>query len=354
MSQPSQELRHSDAVIKYLGRLYADDRREYACRASTPEGVAQWQSVARPALRRLMGLDDMALLLRDHEPTVKLEDPEDMEGYTRQLGHIETEPDVHLPFWLLKPEGDGPAPLAIMPHGHEARGHDTYAGVYRDEDHRRRTQERQADVAVQAARRGFIAIAPNTRGFEPTYTPDLHNRHSNVHCRCHFIHCILAGRTTTGERVWDMARLVDWALTLPEVDSRHILMMGNSGGGMVTTYAAACDPRITIAIPSCSFCTYVGANGLVHQCDCNVVPGIYRFGEFYDVAGLIAPRHLLIVNGAEDPLFPLEEVDRAVAGVRAIYEASGQPEHFAHRYGDGGHRFYSDIMWGFVERAMSA
>ena len=38
------------------------------------------------------------------------------------------------------------------------------------------------------------------------------------------------------------------------------------------------------------------------------VPGILSWGEFSDVAGLIAPRHQLIVNGRQDPLFPLAEV----------------------------------------------
>jgi hypothetical protein len=118
----------------------------------------------------------------------------------------------------------------------------------------------------------------------------------------------------------------------------------------LTLYAAACDTRITIAVPSCSFCTIVGESGRIHHCDCNAVPGILAFGEFHDVAGLIAPRHLLTVNGRTDALFPLSEVDRAAAAVAAVYEAAGAPERYAHRYGDGGHRFYKGIMWEFIER----
>jgi hypothetical protein len=97
----------------------------------------------------------------------------------------------------------------------------------------------------------------------------------------------------------------------------------------------------------------VGENGLAHHCDCNVVPGIYRFGEFGDVAGLTAPRHLLIVNGRKDTLFPPGEVERAVEGVRSIYQAAGVPERFEHRWGPEGHRFYSSLMWPFVQSAIS-
>ena len=53
---------------------------------------------------------------------------------------------------------------------------------------------------------------------------------------------------------------------------------------------------------------FIIAFGLV----CNAVPGILRFGEFWDVAGLIAPRHLCIVNGRKDGLFPVAEVEREV------------------------------------------
>ena len=355
MSPSTETFEHEAWARKYLARLYADETREYACWAKTPAGIAAWQSVARPALRRLLGLERMARELRDHQPTTDLGDIEDLGDFTRQGGRIETEPDVRIPFWLLKPKEPGPRPLAVTPHGHEARGFDTYAGITQtEEQYRQRIVEAEADVAVQAAKRGFIAIAPSTRGFEPSVIPDLNKRHGDRDCRSHLIHCLLAGRTVIGERVWDMERIIDWAVTLPEVDSERILMMGNSGGGVCTTYAAACDTRVTVAVPSCSFATYVGRNGLVHHCDCNTVPGILRFGEFSDVAGLIAPRHLLIVNGKQDPLFPLAEVDRAVAGVRAIYGAAGEPERFGHQYGPEGHRFYGDIMWPFVEEAVRA
>ncbi len=353
MTRGAEERRHSDGVLAHLGRLYEEGAREHACRATTPAEVAKWQAAARPALRRLIGLEAMEASLAGHQPTVDLEQPEDGGQFTRQRGRIEMEPDVRIAFWLLKPRGTEPFPLAIMPHGHEASGHETYAGVAHSEEHRRkRIEEAQADVAVQAARQGFVAIAPNTRGFGPAGVPDLNGRHGNRDCHSQFIHCLLAGRTAIAERVWDMQRLLDWGLTLPEVDRDRVLMMGNSGGGVCTTYTAACDERVSVAVPSCSFAPYVSQEGLVHHCDCNAVPGILRFGDFHDVAGLIAPRHLLVVNGRKDELFDSEEVERAVAGVRAVYNAAGCPDHFEHCWGAEGHRFYSDLMWPFIERAM--
>ena len=344
---------HPDDVLEYLTRLHGEDRRRFACRADSPEGVAEWQERARPALRQLIGLDRIREDAGGHESVVELGEAEDLGDYTRALGYLHSEPHIRVPFWLLKPKADGPYPLGIFPHGHENRGFDTYVGLAHDEDHRHRIETEDRDVAVQAVRQGFLAIAPTTRGFEPAAVPDLNGRHGDRDCRSQLIHCVLAGRTGIGERVWDMERLIDWAAGLPETDGTKLLMMGNSGGGVVTTYASACDTRVQVAVPSCSFCTYVGVNGVIHHCDCNTVPGILGFGDFYDVAGLIAPRHLLTVNGREDTLFPLSEVDRAAEGVRRIYAAAGARDRFAHRYGEGGHRFYKDLMWPFIRQALS-
>ena len=126
--------------------------------------------------------------------------------------------------------------------------------------------------------------------------------------------------------------------------------MGNSGGGVVTLYSAACDERITCAVPSCSFAPYVSETGYIHHCDCNAIPGISRWGEIWDLTALIAPRHLCIVNGRADKLFSVDEVERAVTGTRRIYDAIELSDRFEHHWGPAGHRFYSDLMWPFVSR----
>jgi dienelactone hydrolase len=337
---------------EFAVRLYDESRREFACRARNPEEFSAWAGQARPALRALLGLGRIEQELGSFSPSVGVGEAEAQDGYRRRRGILHSEPGVDIPFWLLEPEGEGPYPIAVLPHGHENVGMDTYVGIYHDEAKREKIAREDRDVAVQAVRRGMLAIAPTTRGFFPATIPDGRKRHGGQHCRSYAMHMALAGRVATGDRVWDMMRLLDWAVARPDTDANRILAMGNSGGGMVTTYLAACDPRVTVAVPSCSFCSLASVDGHLHHCDCNLVPGILRWGEFWDVAGLIAPRHLLVVNGAQDPLFPLAEVDRAVGEVRRIFAAAGVPGHFAHRYGPAGHRFYKDLMWPFVEKVL--
>lgn len=352
MANKNKETTHSDEISRYLARLYAPGRRRYACRAGTPGGVAEWQAAARPALCSLVGLDSIGDERGGHEPSVKVGDAEDCGDYLRHDCVIETEPEVAVPFWLLRPKKDGKFPLAITAHGHDGAGRDTAAGVAHDEDHARQIMDEDRDVAIQAVRKGFVAIAPATRGLGSAFVTDVFNRFNGKDCIAHFIQGLLAGRTSIGERVWDMQRLIDWATGLDYVDGRDILMMGNSGGGVLTAFAAACDERIGIAISSCSFSSFVGINYRMQHHYCNAVPGIMNFGEFWDVAGLIAPRHFLAVHGSHDRMKAMDEVNRAVGELSTIYEAAGASGRFSQVYGDGGHRFFADLMWPFVERAL--
>ncbi len=345
--------KYDKVTSSYLGGLYAEEARSFRFQGSTAAHVSTWSAAARPVLREQIGLDRIRDELGSFEPSVSLENLENVGDHTRQKGVLHAEPGFDVPFWYLEPKAEGPHPIALFPHGHYAdHGLDYAAGIAASPEMQRKIEAEDRDVAVQAVRRGFAAIAPSTRGFLPACIPDVTGRHGERNCRSQLIHSLLAGRTVIGERVWDLMCLINWAVSQPDLDDSQILMMGNSGGGVSTLYAAACDERITIAVASCSFCTYVGESGVVHHCDCNTVPGILRFGEYHDVAGLIAPRHLLIVHGRTDPLFPLDEVERAVSGVRHIYDVADAAAAFDHAYGSEGHRFYSDLMWPFVMDAL--
>lgn len=345
----AEEARYSDEVARYLQRINREGQGNARFRVDYPGGHAAWENDARASLSLLLGLEKIAAQAPAFTPSVQLGEMEVHEGYTRQRGEIETEPDVRVPFWLLRPLGTGPFPLAIFPHGHDAVGMDSHVGLAHDEAHAKRIATQDRDVAVQAVRRGFIAIAPATRGLAGEGIPDLQGRHGKRGCRSHLMHALLAGRTAMGERVWDMSRLIDWASTRPDMDMSQVLMMGNSGGGMVTLYAAACDTRITIAVSSCAFTQVIRGDGYIYHCDCNMVPGLLAWGDLPDVAGLIAPRHFLAVSGRGDSLHSEQDIETAARRAKEIFSTRGVEDRFAHQWGDDGHRYYKRLMWPFVE-----
>lgn len=347
--------KQTEPVQHYMARIFDPKKYEHACTATTPAEFAAWQWQARAALIELLRIPT----IRADAGSFKLRATllpaiDDLGTYTRQEGRLETEPDVAIHFWLLKPKGTGPFPVALVSNGHgSSRG---AAGIYTSEASKRHALAEDRDVGVQAASRGFLAIIPSTRGIgedpQAFAVVDLEGRDGGKSCIAHNWHAIAAGRTLMGERVWDIMKFIDWAATLPEADTKTVFMTGNSGGGMLTTYAAAIDERITIASPSSSFDDFFAPSGNLTHCQCNHFPGMARFGQFWDITGLIAPRPLLTVTGVKDPAHPVAETRHAAEEVKRIYTAAGVPNRYDHQFGSAGHRFYKDLMWDFVSKAL--
>ncbi len=339
----------------YLLRVQKGEQA-FAFTRGTNHGT--WRGEARAALVRTIGLERMRRDLGAFQPRVMAgERIEVGESHTRTLYTMETEPGVSIPFYLLVPRGAETGqrfPLLLCPHGHDRDGLHSYAGAYRDKSHREKILGREGNIAEQAVQRGYVAIAPATRGLaDEVSVPDPRGRHGNRPCRAQLMHCLVAGRTPIGERVWDMQCLLDWAVKHPLVDPGRIVMTGNSGGGVVTAYTAALDERIRVAIPSCSFTSMTSSEGYIFHCDCCMVPGLRNWGGWKEIGGLVAPRHLLLVHGVGDGLHKRADVEAVAARVKTVFEAAGVPDNMALKWGPGGHRFYPDLMWPFVDAALA-
>jgi dienelactone hydrolase len=335
-----------DAERHFEALMTAEPGR-FAFSAAGRDDLATWQSQFREALREALGLKRMEAELAGFVPKAELIETTDMGSYIRERWRLLVEPTVPLPFYLLTPKSaDRKLPLVLTPHGH---GHPhVYLGIFHNPDEEAKIREGERDIAVQAVNEGYIVIAPTTRAFGETRTADDQRADQVSSCRIQLMHDLLVGRTPIGDRVWDMSRLIDWAVSREMVDTRGIAITGNSGGGTISLFAAACETRITVAVPSSYFNTFKGSIAAMRHCDCNYVPGMLRLGEMYDVAGLIAPRPFLAVAGAEDPIFPIEHARFAFEKLRSVYEVAGAEDRCELYVGDGGHRYYKERVWPFV------
>jgi dienelactone hydrolase len=353
-AEPGSPVTYPAAVNAYLKRVQ-QGRQAHAFEGTKDFG--QWQASARSALIDLIGLKQMQEELAGFLPKVLIGKAKASGvSFTRALCSIETEPGVKVPFYLLVPKTSNPekpAPLFLAPHGHDVLGLHSYAGAFCDEAHRKKVMAKQGNIAEQAAKRGFIAIAPATRGLATEVSiPDPRGRHGNRPCRAQLMHCLVAGRTPIAERVWDMRRLLDWAEKDPRVDATRIVMAGNSGGGVLTAYTAAIDTRVSVAAPSCSFAPVIDTGGYIFHCDCCMVPGLRNWGDWPELGGLIAPRELLIVHGVEDSLHHRPTIEKLFSRVHRIYRAAGVPGRATLSWGKSGHRFYPDLMWPVIGKAL--
>jgi dipeptidyl aminopeptidase/acylaminoacyl peptidase len=121
--------------------------------------------------------------------------------------------------------------------------------------------------------------------------------------------------------------------------------MGNSGGGTATMFSMALNPRISFAMPSCSFCTFRDSIMSIYHCADNYIPGLLGYADMSDIMGTFAPKPVVIVAGENDDIFPIDGTRKGFAALKEIYAAAGAEDRCHLVVGAGGHRFYADEAW---------
>jgi dienelactone hydrolase len=335
---------------KFTNVLASENKRQFSFENCKDMNFKDWQNKLRTKLEEIIGLNEIASRTPIN-PNPQILEQKDMGDYTKAKMAITTESGVRIHFYLLKPKNvEGKLPLVITPHGHSKNGADNYIGIFHNEQEKQDIIEGQRDIALQAVKQGYIAIAPWMRGFGDLRLAEDKEADETYSDRKLQMRAILFGRTLIGERVWDMMKILDYALQRNDVDSNRIAITGNSGGATVSLFTAACDKRISIAAPCSYFCTFEHSIGSIRHCECNYLPKIMKFAELYDIAGLICPRPILIVSGKDDDIFPVKGVKTAFSELQKIYKAGEAAEDCKLYIGDGGHRYYSEPVWQFMKK----
>lgn len=336
--------RYPDRWTEQLFRSH-DHRHTYSGLSSA--ALRSWQDELRAELRSVLGFSVI------ENGGTRGQHPECLDttregNYERQDWRIWTEEGFQLPFYLLIPDRPTPPyPVALTLHGHGGGGRDVCIGNPKTREQRTQIVDERRDIAVQAVERGYVVVVPAMRGMAEL-SPHSDEELGYRTCHTPQLHAQLFGRSLVGDRVWDVTCLLDFVENRSVFDDERILVTGHSSGGAIALFSAAIDDRIDGAAISSYFCTFEDSIAAIDHCECNYVPGIARLGEQYDIAGLVAPRPFIAVNGAEDDIFPIEGTKHAFERLRSIYTAAGAPERCVLHIGDGGHRYYPDGVWPLV------
>lgn len=310
--------------------------------------VKQWQNRLRRKIRQLIG----------SAPEIPV--PLNVRSIWRKkhpLGQIEkiiftSEPYSDVPAYVCLPAGvKPPYTFMICLQGHSTGMHNSI-GVQREDERIPLQVAGDRDFALGCMSRGVAALCIEQRAFGER-REQKQKRVSPHGCHDAAMHALMLGKTLTGERVYDVDRGLDYLASRGDADMQSIGVMGNSGGGTVSIFSAALLPRISFAMPSCSFCTYRESIMSIYHCADNYVPGLLNYAEMYDVMGLFAPNPVVIVAGKDDEIFPLHAVRSAFKRLQRIYDNCGAAEHCHLVEGGEGHRFYSDLAWPVMLREIA-
>ncbi len=336
IKQQNGDLCHEKLNAQSVGELSFTGAGEFSA----------WKKALHEKLYELLGMARIAE--NACEGKVELEEDLVMDGYRRIRFTVETERDCTIPCYLLIPTvGEGPFPVAVTLQGHTTGFHNSIGVIKYEKDE---TYQPRASFALQAVAHGFAALCIELRGMGELRSP-LYPRGAHPCCFT-ALTALNLGRTVIGERVWDISRVIDVLGQFEGLDTEKIMITGNSGGGTATFYAGCMDERISLCVPSCSFCSYRASIMSIVHCVCNNIPQASRYFEMEDLSALIAPRRLTVVTGVEDDIFPIAGVRDSYRTVERIYKTAGVPANCRLVETPKGHWWCEDLVWGSVEETV--
>lgn len=341
-------------TLKYYQTLFQTTKREYAFHAQTKEEYRQWKDALRKRLAKISGLNRGIPC----EPRHEFVRVDETEGFCAEYHLLQTEPEVWVPFYLLKPEANGAVgrseemslkrnvsdPIMIIPHGHGGGKETVLSG--------------QKAFIRECLEEGFLVVCPDERGSGdrrefPEQGETMEKIRGNSHRELLQL-SISFGRSVIGCAVWDLMRLADYLLALPKTGD-FLACAGMSGGGQQTLWFAALDDRVAAAITSGYF--YGVKDSLIdlpQNCACNFVPHFFETADMGELGALIAPRSFFVESGRKDPLAGsrgIANVTEQLEVTKRAYRLFGAEEKVCHSVHDGGHEWRGDGMREFLQNA---
>lgn len=333
------------------------------------KGLAAWKTRARGKLLELLHYAPPKC-----DPRPEVVEQLDRGEYVREKVFFNTTPDVRVAAYVLVPKkSERPLPALVGLHDH--------GGFYlwgkeklveTDDEHPVLTDFKKryyagVSTASALARQGYVVVVidmfywgerrllldddpADWRERPRSLTPEriaAFNQRASQNEQLVGRTILAAGFTWPGVMFWDDVRTVDYLLTRRDVDPKRIGCVGLSVGGLRSCHLAALDDRVKAAVVVGWMASFPAQlkkhvrNSIGHT---KVVPGLYRYLDYPDVAALAMPAALLVINGSQDALFELAGVRASFDKLRACYQKAGVPEKFRARLYDTPHVFNAEMQ----------
>lgn len=175
---------------------------------------------------------------------------------------------------------------------------------------------------------------------------------------------------TIPRRAWSAGRVLDYLVTLPEVDQARIGITGHSRNGKQSLIAAAIDQRISAVVSSSSgsggACPYrfTSESAFVESvefttrlCPDWFHPRLRFFTgledhlpiDMHGLPALIAPRSCLFSVAYNDGVETTFAIERCYQAGQQVYRYLGKPEAFRIRYRTGNHESCAEDIQAYVD-----
>lgn len=354
-------MEHMDRVIEIprfygslQGMLKKFDKyaRQDAFTGSTREEFEGWQRASREKVKELLGWSYMESCPLEPRTEERIELPG---GIIREKVIIQVEPEVFMPMYILIPpgkKGEKQNCFLALP-GHQGAGKYSVAGCYEIPAVSDKIKLYHYDYGMQLAKRGYVALCPDCRGFGERRDEALQlsgDEKAFISGTCFQLAHMAEplGETVAGMCAWDAVRLIDYVYERGEWNTDTLGIAGFSGGGMQALWTAALDERVRQVIISGYL--YGCRDSLLllnNNCSCNFVPHLWEHFDMGDIASLIAPRPLAVQSCRDDHLNGprgLLNVQEQLETVGRAYRLLGREGYPCHDIREGGHCWHEEVL----------
>jgi dienelactone hydrolase len=330
--------------------------------------LAAWQKTARARV-----LDQLLYSPPPVSPEPEIVRRTDKGDYVEEYLTFRTTPDLRVPAYVLIPQTAAlPAPGVVLLHCHGGFyvwGKEKVVAGENEHpvlsEFKQRLYEGRS-IATELVRRGYVVITidmfywgerrmlleedpPSYREPQRMSAEDIaaFNRRSSQNEQLVARSLMTAGITWPGVMLWDDLRTLDYLASRREVDRQRLACVGLSVGGYRSFLLAALDQRIKAAVDVGWMTAFaptirrhvINTVGLTFH-----IPGLYRYLDFPDLAALVAPRSLLVINGSRDALFPADGVEKAFRKIEACYRKASAADRQRCRLYDAPHQFNVEMQ----------
>ncbi len=263
---------------------------------------------------------------------------EDRDGYRIEKIIFESRPGHFVTAVLYLPDAEPPYPGVLFPCGHSNNG---------------KASEVYQRGSILLARNGMAVLCydPIDQG-ERFQLLDAEGKPAAGGTTAHSMAGVgstLLGHNTATFRIWDGMRGIDYLQSRKEIDPNRIGCTGNSGGGTLTSYLMALDPRIACAAPSCylttlrRLCETIGPQ----DAEQNIHGQIARGMDHPDYVIMRAPKPTLICTATHD-FFDIDGAWSNFRQAKRVYTRLGFAERVDLIETDAQHGFSTPLRVGVV------